>query len=74
MSIKDKGIGISEKDILKMFDPFYRSADKVTQKEEGSGLGLAIVREVAREHKAKIFVKSVLKKGTEISVNFPAIA
>ncbi len=73
MSIKDKGIGISEKDILKMFDPFYRSADKMAQKEEGSGLGLAIVSEVAKEHKAKIIVKSTPKKGTEISINFPAI-
>lgn len=74
MCIKDDGIGISEKDIQKIFDPFYRSDDHHARKEEGSGLGLAIVNEVALAHKAKIAVKSILKKGTEISVNFPAIA
>lgn len=74
MSIKDSGIGMSENDMLRMFDPFYRSANCEAKKEEGSGLGLSIVREVVKEHKAKIFVKSILEKGTEISVNFPAIA
>lgn len=74
MSIKDTGIGISENDMLRMFDPFYRSSNELARKEEGSGLGLAIVNEVVKGHKAKIFVKSALKKGTEVSVNFPAVA
>jgi signal transduction histidine kinase len=72
MSIKDSGIGMSGTDMLHMFDPFYRSSDSEVRKEEGYGLGLAIVNEVVKEHKAKIFVKSALKKGTIVSVNFPA--
>jgi signal transduction histidine kinase len=74
MSIKDTGIGMSEKDMQKMFDPFYRSPDSLVREEDGSGLGLAIVYEVIKEHKAQIFVKSILKKGTEIIINFPLLA
>lgn len=71
LSIKDTGIGISQDDMAKVFDPFFRSHALLARKEVGSGLGLTIVREVAREHKANLFVKSVLGKGTEVFVNFP---
>lgn len=74
MSIKDTGIGISEKDITSIFQPFFRSADSKARKEEGSGLGLAIVHEIAKEHRAKIRVESTLGEGTEISIDFPAVA
>ena len=49
MSVKDRGIGIVEEDMLRMFEPFYRSGDRMARKEEGSGLGLAIVSEVVKE-------------------------
>ena len=72
LSVEDKGIGISEQDIPRIFDPFYRSEDKKAREEDGAGLGLAIVNAVVNKHKAKISVKSIVQKGTSVLIHFPS--
>ncbi|MFZ4537628.1 sensor histidine kinase N-terminal domain-containing protein [Propionivibrio sp.] len=49
LEIEDSGIGISDEDVHKVFDRFYRVEGTGV---EGSGLGLAIVREIAELHRA----------------------
>jgi len=66
LSIRDDGIGISEEDLPKIFERFYR-ADKARDRN-GSGLGLAIVKWIVTLHGWKISVKSEVGKGTEIIV------
>lgn len=66
LSIKDDGIGISEEDLPKIFERFYR-ADKARDRN-GSGLGLAIVKWIVTLHGWKIAVKSEVGTGTEIIV------
>ncbi len=66
LSIKDDGIGISEEDLPKIFERFYR-ADKARDRN-GSGLGLAIVKWIVTLHGWKIAVKCETGKGTEIIV------
>ncbi len=69
ISIKDEGIGISKKDLLKMYDPFFRGRNVSTIK--GDGLGLAIVKKLCNLHKVKISCESELNKGTEFILSIP---
>ncbi|MGW0813231.1 HAMP domain-containing sensor histidine kinase [Streptomyces viridiviolaceus] len=48
VEVLDRGPGIADGDLIRVFDRFYRAADARSQ--PGSGLGLSIVREVALAH------------------------
>ncbi|MEU0052989.1 HAMP domain-containing sensor histidine kinase [Streptomyces sp. NPDC006184] len=48
VEVRDRGPGIAEGDLVRIFDRFYRAAD--ARSLPGSGLGLSIVREVATAH------------------------
>ncbi|RKY54062.1 MAG: hypothetical protein DRP89_05390, partial [Candidatus Neomarinimicrobiota bacterium] len=63
--VADSGIGISEEDITKIFQPFYST------KEKGTGMGLAICRRIVNEHGGEISVESTVGKGTTFSVILP---
>lgn len=68
LSVRDNGIGISEEDIAKIWNRFYR-ADK-SRSEKGNGLGLNFVHEIARIHGAEVKVQSILGQGSEFKVIF----
>ncbi len=73
ISVSDTGIGISEKDLFHIFEPFYR-ADTSRTRGVGtgtSGLGLAIVSEIVRLHRGTIVVRSALGRGTTFELTFP---
>lgn len=65
IEIADSGPGIPEKDLARVFDPFFST------KEKGTGLGLAIVYNIVRKHYGKISVKSTQGKGTTFSIQLP---
>jgi signal transduction histidine kinase len=74
ISIEDTGIGIAEKDLYHIFEPFYR-ADTSRARGIGTGaagLGLAIVNEIVRLHRGTITLRSAPKRGTTIKIAFPA--
>jgi PAS domain S-box-containing protein len=64
VSIQDNGIGISEENISKLFEPFF------TMKKNGMGLGLAATYSILQSHKANIQVESKINKGTNFIINF----
>ncbi|HVZ58798.1 MAG TPA: ATP-binding protein [Patescibacteria group bacterium] len=70
ISVQDQGIGIAPEDLPFIFDRFYRS-DKSRSKSTtaGYGLGLAIAKQIAKEHKGSITVKSSLDKGSTFTVS-----
>ncbi len=66
IEIEDRGIGISEDQLPKIFDKFYR----IDQKESipGTGLGLTVVKEIVEAHNGKITVTSKIGKGSKFSL------
>ena len=66
VSIKDKGIGIPEKYLQKIFDPYF------TTKQQGSGLGLATAYSIVNNHHGHISVESKLGEGSAFHVYLPA--
>lgn len=69
ISIKDTGIGISEKDLPHIFDRFYRGDPSRTH--AGSGLGLSLAQAIARAHGGKIDVASTPGQGSTFTVILP---
>ncbi len=73
VAVRDNGVGISEKDLPRIFDRFYR-ADPSRGQVEGSGLGLSIAKWIAEIHRARLSVASTAQSGTTFEVGFPAYA
>lgn len=65
ISFKDNGSGINEKEVKKIFNPYY------TTKKGGTGLGLAISNQIIEAHNGYISVKSEENKGTELIIHIP---
>ena len=70
--VKDNGIGISEEDMRKIFDRFYKVSDPDTLSKQGTGIGLSIVKELVELHHGKIHVDSDLGLGTIFTIAIPA--
>jgi two-component system, OmpR family, phosphate regulon sensor histidine kinase PhoR len=74
IAVADTGAGISEKDLPRLTERFYR-VDKARSRElGGTGLGLAIVKHIVQAHGGELKIDSVLNKGTTVSVFLPAVA
>ncbi|MDB5189466.1 MAG: Two-component system, OmpR family, phosphate regulon sensor histidine kinase PhoR [Parcubacteria group bacterium] len=74
VEVIDTGIGIDQKDLYHVFEPFYR-ADTSRARGIGtgsSGLGLAIVNEIVRLHHGTITLRSSVGHGTTIKIAFPS--
>jgi signal transduction histidine kinase len=65
LEVMDTGSGIEDKDIEKLFDPFFSS------KFTGRGMGLAVVLGIARSHSGAVAVESEPGKGSTFRVFFP---
>jgi two-component system cell cycle sensor histidine kinase/response regulator CckA len=66
ITIEDKGLGIAEKHLSKIFDPYF------TTKQKGSGLGLATTYSIIEKHNGYITVDSKLGTGTTFYIYLPA--
>ncbi len=69
LTVKDSGIGISEKDRSRIFERFYRCDP--SRSEAGIGLGLSFARAIARAHGGDITVTSELNQGSTFTVTLP---
>lgn len=65
--IEDTGMGMSNEQLMKIGDPFFTTKPA----GEGTGLGMFITYSIIEEHRGKIEVSSVLKKGTKVRIVMP---
>jgi signal transduction histidine kinase len=65
----DNGIGISDKEMDMIFQPFYRS--KSVKNQEGHGIGLSLVEKIITLHKGTISVTSEVGKGSDFMIRMP---
>ncbi len=66
IEIEDKGVGILEKHLSKIFDPYF------TTKQQGSGLGLASTFSIIKRHGGHINARSKVNEGTVMTLFLPA--
>jgi PAS domain S-box-containing protein len=71
VSVVDTGVGIAEHELPRVFDRFWQS--KRTNRS-GAGLGLAIARGIVRAHGGRIWIESVVGKGTRVHFTVPRAA
>ncbi|HEX7586912.1 MAG TPA: response regulator [Anaerolineae bacterium] len=71
VSVTDTGMGIAESDYGKVFEQFVQVGDTLTNKPKGTGLGLPISKQIVEHHGGRIWVESVLGKGSTFSFTLP---
>ncbi|MEB0276994.1 MULTISPECIES: ATP-binding protein [unclassified Mucilaginibacter] len=67
--VKDEGMGISAKDIDKLFDRYYRVNNNTNI--SGFGIGLYLSAEIINRHKGKIWANSEIGKGSTFCFSIP---
>jgi len=65
INVCDTGIGMSDENLRKIFEPYY------TTKENGTGLGLTLVYKIIKEHRGEISVDSREGEGSEFVISLP---
>ena len=71
VQVKDRGIGIPQDEVGKIFDKFYQGRNALRQSVKGTGLGLTLVKHAVEAHGGKISVESKMDQGTTFSLVFP---
>jgi PAS domain S-box-containing protein len=74
VEVRDTGIGLSESDLQKLFQKFFRSDNPYVRKVGGTGLGLSIAKAIVERHGGTITVTSQLGQGSTFTVRLPALA
>jgi two-component system sensor histidine kinase MprB len=64
VTVRDRGRGVPDADLVHIFDRFYRAVDVRTQ--PGSGLGLSMVDEIVRSHGGRVFARNRAGGGVEV--------
>jgi signal transduction histidine kinase len=71
-AVTDTGIGMSETELARVFEPFVQADSSISRRFGGTGLGLAITRDLVKTLGGRIGVKSTPGAGTRFVVRLPA--
>jgi PAS domain S-box-containing protein len=68
LTVSDTGVGISQEDLERIFEPFYT---KKVMGKSGTGLGMAVVWGTVKDHNGYIDLQSTEGRGTTFTLYFP---
>ncbi|MBO6519975.1 MAG: CBS domain-containing protein [Rhodospirillales bacterium] len=71
LSVEDRGIGISRKNLARVSDPFFQVENELTRTEQGTGLGLPIVVSLAERMNARFRLESEEGVGSRATLTLP---
>ncbi|MBN1301958.1 MAG: HAMP domain-containing histidine kinase [Melioribacteraceae bacterium] len=71
VEVKDNGVGMTEKDLEKVFEKGAKLSSKPTGGEKSSGLGLWIVKKIVEAHDGKVYVESKKGIGSKFTFELP---
>ncbi|MGA7617225.1 MAG: HAMP domain-containing sensor histidine kinase [Thermoanaerobaculia bacterium] len=71
VAVRDHGIGIDEREIERIFEPYYRARFSDTETRRGAGIGLTLVRQIIEAHGGAIEVDSRPGEGSTFRMVFP---
>ncbi len=69
--IADRGSGIAEEHLPRIFERFYRVDRARSRKLGGTGLGLAIVKHIVQAHHGRVTIDSMLGIGSTFTIHLP---
>lgn len=73
LRVVDTGVGIDEKERVRIFDAFYQVDSSATREQGGTGLGLSIVKRLVEAHEGTIRVEANQPRGTTFVVTLPVL-
>lgn len=73
LEVADKGVGMSQEQLDKLFNWEVRYTNLGTKKEKGTGLGLLLVREFVRSQQGKLHINSKPGEGTTFTIQLPQL-
>ena len=71
IAVKDTGLGISEADLERVFEPFVQADGNLDRASSGTGLGLPLSRKLVELHGGTLHLESTLGQGTTAIVMLP---
>jgi cell cycle sensor histidine kinase DivJ len=71
LSVSDTGVGIPEKDLLRIGKPFEQVEGEMQRTHKGTGLGLSLVKALAEMHGGAMMIESALGDGTTVTLKLP---
>jgi two-component system sensor histidine kinase CpxA len=69
--VRDRGPGVPEAELTRIFEPFYRTDNARARSSGGTGLGLAIARRAIERHHGSILARNLTEGGLEVSIRLP---
>jgi len=74
VSVADTGPGIPQQHLARIFEQFHQVDSSNTKAKGGTGLGLAITKKIVEMHGGRIWVESMLGKGSNFRIELPVRA
>jgi signal transduction histidine kinase len=71
ISVRDRGVGISEQDRKRIFDRFFRADGEISKRVKGAGLGLSLVKHIVTAHRGTVACESVPGEGSTFTIRIP---
>ncbi len=73
IEVRDRGVGISEADLERVFEPFFRADRSRARASGGLGLGLALSRRIVEAHRGRLTLVSAVGYGTTARIELPRV-